>query len=282
MSQDLAGKNVVVTGATSGIGRVTALELAKRGAHVIMANRSSNKSAPVAAEIRAATGSAPEVVSIDLGDLASVRAAATEILAKDLPIHILVNNAGLAGQRGMTRSGFELAFGTNHVGHFLFTHLLLDRIKTASPARIVTVASKLHENIKHLDWDAVTRPTRTLTGVHEYGVSKLANILFSAELARRLEGTGVTTYALHPGGVATDVYRQLPQPLRWFYLRRMLTPEQGAHTSIKCATDPALATTTGRYYDPRGNEQRPSHLACDPALARELWRRSSRWAGVVG
>ncbi len=280
MAHDLAGKNVVITGATSGIGRVTAGELAKRGARLILANRSLDKSAPVVAEILSATGTAPEVVRLDLGDLASVRSAASEILAKDLPIHILINNAGLGGQHGFTRSGFELAFGTNHVGHFLFTTLLLDRIKAAKTARIVTVASKVHERARGIDWTAVHRPTRSFTGVGEYGVSKLANILFSNELARQLEGTGVTTYSLHPGGVATDVYRKLPQPLRWFYLRRMLTPLEGSRASLRCAADPALANQTGRYYGASGNEHQPSELATNVALAQELWRRTAEWVAA--
>ncbi len=265
MAHDLAGKNVVITGATSGIGRVAAAELANRGARVIVANRSVEKSAPGA-----------EVVRLDLGDFGSVRAAAAEILAKNIPIHILINNAGLGGQRGLTTSGYELAFGTNHLGHFLFTNLLLERIRE----RIVTVASVVHERATGIDFAAVHHPTRSLTGLPEYAVSKLANILFSSELARRLEGTGVTTYALHPGGVATEVYRKIPQPFRWFMLRRMLTPEQGATATLRCATDPALAHATGLYYGSRGDERSPSRLARDRELASELWRRSEGFVGL--
>jgi retinol dehydrogenase-12 len=280
MAHDLAGKNVVITGATSGLGKVTALELARRGAHVILANRSLEKSAAVAAELQAASGRAPELVALDLGDLESVRRAASELLAKDLPIHILINNAGLAGQRGMTKSGFELAFGTNHVGHFLWTSLLLDRIRQTHAARIVTVASAAHYRVKAWDWKAVQLSSKTRTAFHEYSVSKLANVLFSAELARRLEGTGVTTYSLHPGAVATDVWRKVPQPFRWLLTRFMLTAEQGARTSLKCATDPALASVTGRYYDADGSEKQASRLALDAALATELWRRTAEWTGV--
>jgi retinol dehydrogenase-12 len=280
MAHDLAGKNVVITGATSGLGKVTALELARRGAHVILANRSLDKSAAIVAELQAASGRAPELVALDLGDLESVRRAASELLAKDLPIHILINNAGLAGQRGMTKSGFELAFGTNHVGHFLWTSLLLDRIKQTHAARIVTVASAAHYRVKGWDWEAVQRSSKTRTAFHEYAVSKLANVLFSAELARRLEGTGVTTYSLHPGAVATDVWRKVPQPFRWLLTRFMLTAEQGARTSLKCATDPALASVTGRYYDADGSEKQASRLALDAALATELWRRTAEWTGV--
>src|SRR4029078_7240297 len=131
-----------------------------------------------------------------LGELASVRACAEAIRARNIPIHGLVNNAGLAGQRGLTKDGFELTFGTNHLGHYLFTRLLLDRIKQSGSARIVNVASAAHYHAKGINWDALRRDTNSRTGMHEYAVSKLSNVLFTKELARRLEGTKVTTYAL--------------------------------------------------------------------------------------
>ena len=118
-----------------------------------------------------------------------MRRCAQQILDRDLPLHLLINNAGLAGARGRTKSGFELAFGVNHIGHFLFTQLLLERIKHSAPARIVTVASRAHYRARGIDWDAVRQPTKTTAALPEYGVSKLANVLFSAELARRLQGT---------------------------------------------------------------------------------------------
>ncbi|MET0591597.1 MAG: SDR family NAD(P)-dependent oxidoreductase, partial [Polyangiaceae bacterium] len=191
-------KDVValVTGANAGIGRTTAIELARRGARVFLAGRSEEKTRPVVEEVaRAAPNAKHEFLQLDLGDLASVRRCAEDFLRRDLPLGLLINNAGIAGQRGITTSGFELAFGTNHVGHFLFTSLLLDRIKQSAPARIVTVASRAHYRVNGIDFEAVRRPTRTVAGLHEYGVSKLANVLFSAELARRLEGTKVTTYS---------------------------------------------------------------------------------------
>ena len=280
MTEKLTGKTFIVTGANTGIGKVTALELARKGAHVILACRSVAKTEAVVAEIQRTTGNRNvEVVELDLGDLASVRRCADQLLARaDLTIHGLINNAGLAGHRGITKDGFEIQFGTNHLGHYLFTRLLLERIKRGQ-GRIVNVASIAHYRAHGIDWEAVRRKTRTRVGMHEYSVSKLANVLFTKELARRLAGTGVTTYALHPGGVATDVWRRLPQPLRWLVTRKMLTPEQGAQTTLNCATAPELASETGKYYDDC-KERRPSRLAEDTALAAELWTKSAEWTGL--
>ena len=280
MTQDLAGKNFIITGANTGIGKITATELAKRGAHVILANRSRDKTEPVIEEIKAATGNAPEFIALDLADLASVRTAAEQILAKNIPIHGLINNAGLAGSRGTTKDGFEITFGTNHLGHYLFTRLLLDRIKQTKGARIVNVSSKSHYAAKKIDWDVLREKTQTTTGLREYEVSKLANVLFTKELARHLEGSGVTTYAVHPGVVATDVWRKVPGPVRWIMKKFMVTPEQGAHSSLRTATDPALASETGHYYDADGSEKRPSRLADDTELAKQLWQRSAEWTGL--
>ncbi|MBX7169294.1 MAG: SDR family NAD(P)-dependent oxidoreductase, partial [Pirellulales bacterium] len=219
----------MITGANTGIGRVTARELARRGARVYVATRDEARTRDVLDDIRAA-GGVGEWLPLDLGDLGSVRRCAEAFRALGQPLHLLVNNAGLAGRRGFTASGFELAFGTNHVGHFLLTTLLLDRLEASAPARIVTVASRAHYRAHGIDFDAVRRPTRTRTALVEYAASKLANVLFSAELGRRLAGTGVTTYALHPGVVASDIWRVLPGPLRWLVTRNMLTPEQGAET----------------------------------------------------
>src|SRR5205814_4839250 len=167
----LAGRVALVTGATTGIGRVTARELARQGAHVFIACRSAERAQPVVDEIRAIAGTGPvETLSLDLGDFASVRRCAQGFLGRGLPLHLLINNAGLAGARGSTASGFELAFGTNHMGHFLLTQLLLDRLKASAPARVVTVASKAHYRAQGIDWDAVRRPTQSKPGLPEYGV----------------------------------------------------------------------------------------------------------------
>ena len=278
---DLADKTFIITGANTGIGKITARELAKRGARVILACRSKDKTLPVIAEIKQETGNDKiEFVQLDLGDLASVRTCAAELVARDIPFDGLINNAGLAGPRGKTVDGFELTFGTNHLGHYLFTRLLLDRLKQAGTARIVNVSSKSHYSAKGIDWDALQKPTKTVTALKEYEVGKLANVLFTKELARRLTGTKVTTYAVHPGVVATDVWRKVPAPVRWVMKKFMITPEQGALSSLRCATDPELATETGRYYTDSGKERKPNPLADDTALAAALWQKSAEWTGL--
>lgn len=273
----LTGRIALITGANTGIGLATAHELAKQGAHVFIACRSIDKAQRAVAEVQRASGNQKvEALSLDLEDLNSVRSCAQTFLSRDLPLHLLINNAGLAGARGRTMSGFELAFGVNHVGHFLLTSLLLDRLKHSAPARIITVASKAHYRAPGIDWAAIRQPTQTTTALHEYGVSKLANVLFSAELARRLMGSGVTTYSLHPGVVASDVWRSVPGPLRALIKLFMITPKQGAATTLHCATSVQAGSETGLYYDScRAKE--PSKIAQDQALAAELWRRSEEW-----
>ncbi len=276
---NLAGKVSLVTGANTGIGRVTALELARAGAHVILACRSAERTAPVVDAIRREVGAdRVEAVSLDLGSLASVRACAEEVLRRDRPLHLLVNNAGLAGQRGLTADGFELAFGVNHLGHFLLTQLLLERITASAPARIVNVASHSHYGAKAIPWDHLRERTRSFTALPEYAVSKLANVLHAAELGRRLDGSGVTTYALHPGVIASDIWKRIPPPLRSAAKLFMKSTEEGARTTLHCATAPALEGETGQYYA-ESSPKKPSRPAQDAALAAELWTRSERWVG---
>lgn len=272
----LAGRVALITGANTGIGAVTARELARRGARVYLACRTPERARPVLEAIRADGGQC-EGLTLDLGDLDSVRRCADAFIATGSPLHLLVNNAGLAGGHGFTASGFELAFGTNHVGHFLLTQQLRPVLERSAPARIVTVASRAHRRASGIDWSAVRQPTQSRTGLSEYSVSKLANILFSAELARQLRGTGVTTYSLHPGVVATEVWRSVPWVLRSVLNLFTLTPEQGARTSLHCATDPALAGETGRYYVD-GRVAAPTPVAQDAQLAAQLWQRSLEWA----
>jgi len=274
---DLRGRVALVTGANTGIGRVAARELARRGADVFLACRSIERAQDALDEIRALPGAGrAEALPLDLGDFSSIRHCAAAFLAHNRPLHILVNNAGLAGRGGMTASGFELTFGVNHVGHFLLTQLLLDRLRASAPARVVTVASRAHVRVSGIDWEAVRRPTSGVTGLPEYGVSKLANVLFSAELGRRLAGSGVTTYALHPGVVATDVWRGVPWPFRsvmkWF----MVSSEAGAATTLYCAAAPGVAHETGLYYSD-SRVTTPSAAARDVALAADLWTRSEAW-----
>ena len=280
-SLPLIGRVALITGANTGIGLVTARELQKRGAHVFMACRSVGRARAaldgIRSELGTAAGCAPiEVLALDLGDFDSVRQCAQAFLARRVPLHLLINNAGLAGSRGLTKSGFELAFGTNHLGHFLLTQMLLDRIKSSGPARIVTVASRAHTRVSGIDWEAVRKPTKTMAGLPEYGVSKLANVLFSAELSRRLAGSGVTTYSLHPGVVASDVWRAVPWPFRSLMKLGMISVEVGAATTLHCASSVEAGHETGLYYD-KCQVKTPSRVGQDSALAAELWRRSKDW-----
>jgi retinol dehydrogenase-12 len=275
---DLDGRTFLVTGANTGIGLATATALAVRGGRVHIACRSEQKGRDAQAAIAAAAG--PDHVSflkLDLADLASVQASAQAFLALGEPLHVLINNAGIGGQRGLTKDGYELMFGVNHLGHFALTMALLDRL-TSSQARIVNVASDAHYAAKGIDFDQLRRPARGITGMAEYSVSKLCNVLFTQELARRLSGTGVTSYALHPGVVASDIWRRVPWPIRPLITRRMLTVTQGAQTSLYCATSPELASVSGRYYD-NCAERDPSPVAT-PELAGQLWQHSAAWTGA--
>jgi NAD(P)-dependent dehydrogenase (short-subunit alcohol dehydrogenase family) len=274
---DLAGRTFLVTGANTGIGRATAEGLARRGGRVYVASRSAEKGLAAVAGIKALTGNdAVWFLPLDLADLDSVRACAADFLARGEPLHVLVNNAGVVRTRGLTRQGFELMFGVNHLGHFVLTSALLGCLEASAPARVVTVSSDSHYAARGIDWDALRRPERGVTGLPGYAVSKLCNVLFSAELARRTAGTGVTTYALHPGMVASDIWRRVPWPVRPLILRRMLTVEQGAETSLYCAASPDVASDSGLFYD-KCAVREPSAVVT-PTLAAELWKRSEEWA----
>ena len=276
---DLTGRTFLVTGGNTGIGLATAKELARRGGRVHIACRSQDKGRAAVAAIAAQTGGdAAGFLPLDLADLASVRACASAFLALGEPLHVLVNNAGVGGVRGLTADGFELAFGINHLGHFALTAALLDHLVASAPARVVTVASDSHYQAKGIDFEALRRPTRSRTGLPEYAVSKLCNVLFSQELARRTEGSGVTTCALHPGVVASDIWRRVPWPLRPLVTMRMLSTEQGARTSVYCATAPELAGVTGRFYD--NCRERDASAVATPGLGRALWERSEAWTAA--
>lgn len=272
----------LITGANAGIGQVTALELAKKGIRVVLATRSEQSTQPLLDRIRQMTQSSESALwlPLDLADLASVRACAQSFLALNVPLRYLINNAGVAGAKGLTLQGFEWAFGINHLGHFLLTRLLLERLKKTPEARVVTVASRAHLlALSGMNWDALQRTTASLTAAKEYGVSKLANILFSAELSRQLVGTGVSAYSVHPGVVATSLWRHVPKfLLPVLKMRPMLTAEQGARTTLYCVFD-APQTETGLYYaDAR--VQSPSKIAQDVALARRLWEQSMHWTSA--
>jgi retinol dehydrogenase 12 len=273
-----SGQTFLITGGNTGIGLATATDLARRGGRVYVACRSEAKGSHAVASIVAATGNANvSFLQLDLADLASVRACADAFLAMGQPLHALINNAGVAGQHGLTSDGFELTFGVNHLGHFALTTALLDRLAASGPARVITVSSDAHFQATGIDFTALRRRTRGLTGLRAYAVSKLCNVLFTQELARRLDGRDVTAYALHPGVVASDIWRRVPWPVRPLMTARMLTTEQGAQTTLYCTTSPQAATQSGLFYQDC-KERRPSEVAT-AELGRILWERSEAWTG---
>ncbi|HSK07493.1 MAG TPA: SDR family oxidoreductase [Acidimicrobiia bacterium] len=261
---------VLVTGPSSGIGRVTALELGRRGDHVFAAGRSRARIEPVVASIRAAGGSA-QFIELDLASMASVREAAARMAESGRALDLVVNNAGVGvNRRGVTEDGFEVHFGINHLGHFLLTRELLPSLSPR--ARVVSLASAMHFRANGIDFDRMRSPTR-LVGLAEYSVSKLANVLFIRELARRHPKLGA--YAVHPGLARTPL---IPGPIRLLGGRRMLSPEQGADTVLWCATAAEVGNESGHYYQNRVKTP-PSAPAQDDDLARELWDRSTAWCG---
>lgn len=263
--------NTFITGATSGIGRAVALDLSRKGHHILVAGRSRDRGTSLVAEIEGSGGSA-SFLHLDLGSLESVRRAAGEFLDRGVAIDVMINNAGVGMAKGLTGDGFEKHFAINHLGHFLLNYGLQQAFREGT--RVVTVASAVHKRVDGIDFDQVTRKGRSLFRLDEYGVSKLANVLYTAELARRRSAWN--TYAVHPGFVNTKI---LPGWLRLLRSARLLTPEQGAATIVYCATDPDLEGQSGQYYA-RGARAEPSSAAQDPELAAELWARSEQWCGV--
>jgi len=275
----MRGRVCVVTGATSGIGRATTLALGRMGATIALVCRDPARGAAVRAEM-------PEAdVAVYRADLASqreVRALAAELLARYPAMHVLVNNAGVVNLRHATTvDGIETVFAVNHLAYFLLTALLLDRLKASGPARVVNVASEAHRFARTIDFDDLGHERR-YRGMRVYGHSKLANILFTYELARRLAGTSVSANCVHPGGVATGLGRnngRIAVVLTALLRPLLRTPEQGAATSIWVATSPAVDGLTGRYFK-NCREARSSVVTYDVALARRLWDVSARMTGV--
>jgi len=274
----LKNKTFVVTGANTGLGRASVEALAAKGAgRIVLAARSRDKTQPV---IDAVGADHPDTelsyLALDLANLASVARAADELLGRDEPVDVLMDNAGVAGLRGLTEDGFELTFGVNHLGHFLFTEKLLPLVERAPQGRVVVVSSRGHYRAGPIDWDALRRPTASYTALPEYSISKLCNVLYAKELARRLADTAVTTYSLHPGGVASDIWQRRLGPFAILLRPFLVTNEQGARTQVRCAIDPALAEESGLYYtdeEPRD----PLPIANDEALQDELTARSREW-----
>lgn len=274
----MPGKRILITGGNSGIGLVAAGELARAGHEVVLASRDTDKTQRALAEINAVAATPAVNLPVDLASLASVRALAERFLADHDRLDVLVNNAGLFPTRQQfTADGFEMQFGVNHLSHFLLTHLLLDRLRASAPARVVNVSSKLHAK-GQIDFDAF-RGMAKYDAQAAYAQSKLANVLFSAELAARLAGSGVTSNALHPGGVATDIVRDLPWIVRKLLGFIFISPEEGAKTTIMLASDPELEDVNGAYFD-QCQRREPSPLAEDVALRTRLWDVSAELTGI--
>ncbi len=270
------GRSFLVTGGNTGIGKATVEALAAAGARVLVAGRSKDKTRPVIDAIKAAnSGADVDFLQLDLGNFASIRAAAQQVLDSDRAIDVLINNAGLAGGRGVTDDGLERTVGTNHFGTYLFTQLLLPRVLQSSAPRIVNVASEAHYNPKAVDLTAVRTSTKSTTGFPEYGVSKLMNVLHAKALARA--HPSLIAVSLHPGVVASDVWRELPTPLRQFAKLFMLNTQEGAYTQLHCAT--AADVVSGAYYD-KCKLKRPSKLADDVDLQDRLMAVSREVTGA--
>lgn len=268
-------KTFLVTGANSGIGLALTEALAAQGEAVILAGRSEARTRTVIDTLRARHPEATlEFLKLDLGSLRGVKAAAESWLALGRPLDVLINNAGVAGASALSVDGFEVTLATNHLGPFLLTELLLPRLREAPQGRIVNVASVAQKQVKAIDWSAFRRPGKgTRDRFARYALSKLLNVIHARELARRLSDTHVTTYSLHPGAVATNIWREVPWPIRPIIKRFMIDESQGADTPLYCATAPELATSSGLYYFER-RPRRVNPLAEDEALAKEVFSKT--------
>jgi len=264
----VSARRFVVTGANCGVGRAVAEALAADGQRVVLACRSAERAQDVLRTTERMPGEV-ERVQLDLGDLASVRAAAA-VIGRER-VDVLINNAGVGGARGATADGFELAFGVNFLGHFALTRALDGAL--ADDGRVVSLGSGSHEKARGIDLEAARRPTRSLTGIGEYAVSKLCVMLFAAELARRFARTRRRSVVADPGDVASEAYRHVPWPARAWILCGLRSPAEGAETPLWCATSDAARN--GALYADR-TERAPSALAADPRLARELWAWAER------
>ncbi|EDV29195.1 Retinol dehydrogenase 13 [Trichoplax sp. H2] len=283
----LDNKTVVITGGNTGIGKETAIDLAQRGARIILACRSESKGTTAVKEIIESSGSSNIVFrKLDLASLQSVRDFANQFNKNEDRLDILINNAGVMWCPYMeTADGLEMQFGTNHIGHFLLTNLLLDKLKACAPSRIVVVSSIGHRGGK-MNFDDLNGK-KNYNSYTAYFQSKLANILFTRELAKRLQGTGVTANSLHPGAVNTDLGRHLSvnqngflhaliAPLYWLFVK---TSKQGAQTSIYCAVDESLNGVSGKYFaDCR--EKDCAAQGRDDGAAKKLWEISEEMTGL--
>lgn len=277
----MGGKVALVTGGTSGIGKAAAMALAAMGADVVVVGRDRERGEAAVAEIRTRTGAKVDLALADLSSQAEVRALAEEFKSRYDRLDVLVNNAGLVqSTRSETVDGLETTFAINHLAPFLLTNLLLDTLKQSTPSRIVTVSSEA-ERWGNIDFDDL-QSKKKYRGFPVYGMTKLANIMFTYELAERLEGTGVTATCMHPGAVNTR-FGSNNSGLFTIFFRAfkpfMRTPEQGADTLIWLASSPDVEGISGRYYSDRKPIE-PKKIANDPLARRRLWEESERLTGL--
>ncbi|KAI1903660.1 hypothetical protein AGOR_G00029490 [Albula goreensis] len=290
-SAKLHGKTVIITGGNTGIGKTTAVDLARRGARVILACRNQQRAMAAVIDIKRESGN-DEVVymHLDLASLQSVRSFAENFLKAETRLDLLINNAGIFLE-GRTEDGFGMIFGVNHLGHFLLTLLLLERLKECSPSRVVNVASKAHE-FGTIDFNCLSThkdlgvDSESLSGFQTlklYSHSKLCNILFTLELAKKLEGTGVTCYSLHPGAIRTEIgrytslwWKMVIVPISFLLF---VDPEAGAQTTLHCALQEGIEHLSGRYFS-RCAVQEVSPKAKDDAVAKKLWEVSETLSGL--
>ncbi len=287
---DLAGKLALVTGANTGIGRETARVLALRGAQVTMACRDLRKAEDAREYILGNADGAIdddrlELLELDLNSLDATRDSARQFMERQRPLHLLVNNAGIMiPMERRTQDGFEAHFGVNHLGHFLFTNLILESLQAAGRSRVVMVSSAamamatLTPSLEDLNWEA-----RKFSGFRSYGDSKLMNLMFARELNRRHGEDGIVANALHPGIIGTELARDQSLPfmvLGLFMMPFMKSIGQGAATSVYAATSPDCENSGGRYFSDC-REKRPDHkLALDDAACRGLWQLSCELTGL--
>lgn len=281
---DLAGKTMLITGASSGIGLEAAVKLARRGADVVLVARDAKKTEAAVSEVKQRSSS-QKVTSLlhDLSTMAAVRACAAEFRSKHSRLDVLVNNAGgVSEHRKVTADGFEQTFAVNHLAPFLLTHLLLDMVKKSAPSRIVVTASVGHRR-GTMDFDDLHFEKGGYSIMGAYGRSKLANVLFASELSRRLAGTGVVANSLHPGAVATPIWSKAPwytKPALAIAKLFMISPEAGGDTLVHLAAAPETATMTGLYFE-KNKPVKPTRLARDEAVARRLWEVSEKLTGIA-
>lgn len=276
------GRTVLITGATSGIGRATAGGLATMGAHVAITGRDRRRTEEAAQQIRAADGGKVDVFVADLSAQSEVRRLAEEVLQGLTQIDVLINNVGgYWNKRHITVDGLEHTFALNHLAPFLLTNLLIDRLKQSAPARVVTVSSNAQAT-GHIDFDDL-QGEGSYSGAESYSQSKLANVMFTYELARRLQGTSVTANALHPGVVSTSFGSEDPgatQRLLVPFMRPfMKAPHRGAATSIHLASAPDLGQVTGRFFA-NSRPRKSAKSSYDEAAAARLWRVSADLTGL--